>query len=305
MELHFLGTGAGIPSKERNTSAIALRFLNEYRGTLWLFDCGEATQHQFLHSPLKLSRLSRIFITHLHGDHIYGLPGLLGSRSFQGGEEPLTVYGPKGIESYIDVTLRISQTHIRYPLTVVEVSDGLTLDTGNHTIHVKALDHGIESYGYRIDEKNKPGPLLVDRLKKLGVRPGPIYSALKQGKTVTLEDGRKLNGKDFIGSEQVGKKIVILGDTRRCKQALALAKDADVLVHEATFMEEDQNLAYDYYHSTSVDAAEIAKEANVHSLFITHISSRYQQKNAEMLLKEAKAIFQNTYLASDLVVFPI
>lgn len=305
MELHFLGTGAGIPSKDRNTSAIALRFLNEYRGTLWLFDCGEATQHQFLHSPLKLSKLSRIFITHLHGDHIYGLPGVLGSRSFQGGEEPLTIYGPKGIQSFIDVTLQISETHVRYPLTVVEVSDGLTINMDNHTIHVKELDHGIQSYGYRIEEKNKPGPLLVDRLKKLGIRPGPIYSALKQGENVTLEDGRVLHGKDFIGPEKIGKKLVILGDTRRCKQALTLANDADILVHEATFMAKDKDLAYNYYHSTSVDAAEIAKEANVKTLFITHISSRYQHRNCERLLKEAKDIFNNTYLATDLSVFPI
>ncbi|PWA13184.1 ribonuclease Z [Pueribacillus theae] len=303
MELHFLGTGAGVPSKQRNTTAIALKFLNDYKGALWLFDCGEATQHQMLYTSLKLSKLERIFITHLHGDHIYGLPGVLGSRSFQGGKSPLTVYGPKGIDKFIKATLSISETHLHYPLKVVEVEDGMSIDLKSHTVTVKELEHAIQSFGYRMKEKKKPGSLLVDRLKEIGVKPGPAYAALKKGERVTLDDGRILNGEDFVGPKKPGKTVVILGDTRVCKNAEVLAENADILVHEATFMESDRKIAYEYFHSTTVDAARIANRANVSKLILTHISSRYQGEQSNLLLKEARKVFKNTFLASDLDIF--
>lgn len=305
MQLHFLGTGAGVPSKQRNTSALSLRFLNDYNGALWFFDCGEAMQHQILHTSLKLSKLTRIFITHLHGDHIFGLPGLLGSRSFQGGTSQLTIYGPKGLKSFIETSLSISKTVLRYPLAIEEIKDNQTIELPHHFIKIKKLDHGIDSYGYRIIEKNKPGQLLVDKLKQLGIPPGPVYKAIKNGEQVQLEDGRIIDGKEFIGPEKKGKVITILGDTRPCEAALELAENADVLVHEATFMEKDRELAYEYFHSTNVDAANTAKKANVSKLILTHISSRYQNEQIEELLKEAQAIFPETAIAKDFSVFDI
>lgn len=305
MELHFLGTGAGVPSKQRNTSAIALKFLNQYKGALWLFDCGEATQHQILHTTLKLSKLEHIFITHLHGDHLFGLPGLLGSRSFQGGVSPLTIYGPHGIKRFIETVLATSQTALRYPLSIIEVQDGMSLDLGEHDIYVKELEHGVQSYGFRIVEKPKPGKLLVEKLKKHRIPPGPIYKAIKDGEQVKLKDGRIIHGKDFLGPEQKGKIITILGDTRRCDAATSLAYEANVLIHEATFMKNEHHLAYDYFHSTSEDAAQIAKQANVSKLILTHISSRYQNSEIDLLVEEAREVFPQTYVAEDFRMFTI
>ncbi|MBM7701629.1 ribonuclease Z [Metabacillus iocasae] len=304
MELLFLGTGAGIPAKHRNVSSIAIQLLQE-RGTTWLVDCGEATQHQILHTSIKPRRIEKIFITHLHGDHIYGLPGLLGSRSFQDGQSALTVYGPSGIKEFISVTLSVSQTHVRYPLKIVEVEEGIIFEDDTFKVECQLLEHGIPSYGYRITEKSLPGILLVDKLKEVGIKPGPIYQKIKQGEQVELENGTVINGADFVGPPKKGKVIVILGDTRICKKSIELASHADVLVHEATFAGNDEQLAYDYFHSTAKQAAEVAKRANVKQLILTHISSRYQADSIQLLVHEAKEIFEQTEVAEDLKMIPI
>lgn len=304
MELVFLGTGAGVPAKERNVSSIALQLLEE-RGSTWLFDCGEATQHQILHTSIRPRRIEKIFITHLHGDHIFGLPGLLGSRSFQGGETELTVYGPEGLKDYIEVSLRISKTHLRYPLTIVEIETGVIFEDDQFIVEADLLEHGITSYGYRVMEKDLPGALLVERLKEKGVKPGPLYKQLKQGEVVTLEDGTILDGKEFIGPPTQGRIVTILGDTRFTDAAIRLAKQADVLIHEATFSGDEQELAYDYFHSTTLQAAQVASEANVNKLLLTHISSRYQKDDAISLREEAATMFQNVEVAYDLFSYTI
>lgn len=198
MELIFLGTGAGVPSKGRNVTAIALTMLNE-RNSIWLFDCGEATQHQILRSSIRLSKLEKIFITHLHGDHIFGLPGLLSSRSFQGGDTALTVYGPMGIANYIRTSLVVSGTHLKYPLEIVEIDGEVVFEDADFKVICRELDHGILSYGYRIEEADKPGALDAAGLSALGVKPGPIFKELKEGKTITLENGIVVDGSQFIG----------------------------------------------------------------------------------------------------------
>ncbi|MEH7463233.1 ribonuclease Z [Bacillus thuringiensis] len=305
MEFVFLGTGAGVPAKGRNVSAIALQLLEE-RGATWLFDCGEATQHQILHTSVRPRRIEKIFITHLHGDHIFGLPGLLGSRSFQGGTTPLTVYGPKGIKQFIEVALAVSTTHVKYPLEIVEITEeGTVFEDKQFLVETKRLSHGIECFGYRIVEKDIPGHLLVDKLFDAGIKPGPLFKRLKDGETVELEDGSVLCGKDFIGPPQKGRIITILGDTRYCEASIQLAQDADVLVHEATFGAEDSQQAHDYYHSTTEQAANIALQANVKQMILTHISSRYQGEEWKILLEEAKQVFPNTEIAADLKRFPV
>ncbi|MDM5189850.1 ribonuclease Z [Bacillus sp. DX4.1] len=305
MEFVFLGTGAGVPSKGRNVSSIALQLLEE-RGETWLFDCGEATQHQILHTSVRPRRIEKIFITHLHGDHIFGLPGLLGSRSFQGGTTPLTVYGPKGIKQFIEVALSVSTTHVKYPLEIVEITEeGLVFEDKQFYVETKRLSHGIECFGYRVVEKDIQGHLLVDKLLEAGVKPGPIFKRLKDGETVELEDGRVLHGKDFIGPPQKGRIITILGDTRYCEASRQLAQDADVLVHEATFAAEDVEQAHNYFHSTTEQAARIALQANVKRLILTHISSRYQGETYKELLQEAQALFLNTEMALDLKYFHV
>ncbi|MBD0380417.1 ribonuclease Z [Paenibacillus sedimenti] len=305
MELYFLGTGAGMPSKQRNVTSIALNLLDE-RGTYWLFDCGEGTQHQILHSPVKLGRTEKLFITHLHGDHLYGIPGMLTSRSYLGGDTPLTVYGPVGVKSFIDTALGVSGAHLSYTLKVVEIQEeGLLFEDETFRVETARLEHRIECFGYRIIEKDLAGKLMLDKLSELGVPAGPIYGKLKQGQTVQLEDGRVLQGADFVGAPVPGRKVVVLGDTRYCSGAVHLAQGADVLIHEATFAMDKQELAYAFDHATSVDAARTAEEAGVDTLIMTHISSRYQGEETNLLLQEAQSIHPNSHIAKDFWSFDI
>jgi ribonuclease Z len=305
VELYFLGTGAGMPSKQRNVTSIALNLLEE-RGFYWLFDCGEGTQQQILHSPVKLGRTEKLFLTHLHGDHLYGLPGLLTSRSYLGGDTPLTVYGPIGLKSFIDTALSVSGAHLSYSLHVVEIAEeGQLFEDETFLVETARLEHRIECFGYRIIEKDQPGKLLMDKLSQLGVPAGPIYGKLKMGHTVELEDGRVLQGADFVGPPIPGRKVVILGDTRYCAGALDLAQDADVLVHEATFAMDKQELAYAFDHATSIDAARTAEEAGADALIMTHISSRYQGEDTNLLLQEARNIHANSHIAKDFWSFEI
>lgn len=298
MEVLFLGTGAGVPAKLRNVTSIALKLLEE-RGAVWLFDCGEATQHQILHTSIRPRRIEKIFITHLHGDHIYGLPGLLSSRSFQGGETEVTVYGPKGIESFIRTCLSVSETFLKYPLNVVEIEEGVIFEDEQFLVEARLLEHGIPSYGYRVIEKDRPGTLLVERLKEAGISPGPIYKKIKNGENVVLDNGRIIDAKMFVGSPIKGRIVTILGDTRFCDASFQLALNADVLIHEATFSQGEEQLAYEYFHSTTVQAAKIAKDANVKKLLLTHISSRYHRPDWKTLEKEAKRIFPKVEIAED------
>lgn len=305
MELYFLGTGAGMPSKRRNVTSLVLD-LSAERGTVWMFDCGEGTQHQILSSPVKLSKLEKVFITHLHGDHIYGLPGMLSSRSYQGGDTPLTLYGPKGIRAFIETAFRISESYLTYPIEYVEFeSNDQLFEDEQFIITTAKLDHRIDSFGFRIVEKEEKGTLLTDKLRELGVTPGPVYGQIKQGGPVTLPNGSVINGEDFVGPSIPGRIVTVLGDTKPCEGSLELAKEATVLIHEATFIHNLQEMADKYNHSTSVEAATIAKQAGAKSLILTHISSRYGEEEAVQLLDEAKEVFPDTYMAHDFWSFDI
>ncbi|RDU35034.1 ribonuclease Z [Neobacillus piezotolerans] len=298
MELLFLGTGAGIPAKLRNVTSMALKLLEE-RGSVWLFDCGEATQHQILHTSLKPRRIEKIFITHLHGDHIYGLPGLLSSRSFQGGESEVEVFGPKGIGLYLKTSLSISGSYLKYPIKITEVEEGIVFDDGQFRVEALLLDHGIPSYGYRITEADRPGTLLAGKLEEAGIPPGPIYKKIKSGEKVTLADGSVLDPAAFLGPRQKGRIVSILGDTRYCENAIELARDADLVVHEATFAAGEEEMAHEYFHSTTSQAADVAINGGAKRLCLTHISSRYDRLASKALLEEARRFFANTELAED------
>ncbi|MDG5789451.1 ribonuclease Z [Evansella sp. AB-P1] len=305
MKFTFLGTGSGVPAKHRNVASLALHLMNK-ESAIWLFDCGEATQHHILHTSIKLRKMEKIFITHLHGDHIFGLPGLLGSRSFQGGESPLTIIGPKGIREFVETSIRISTSHINYPLHIEEIEeDGIVYEDDFFIVKTRELIHGIPSYGFRIQQKDLPGPLLISKVKDAGIPPGPVYERLKKGEEVILPDGRIFQGKDFIGLPKKGKIIAIIGDTRLSENAIHLAKGANTLVHEATFSSVDEEIAYTYFHSTTKDAAKVANLAGVNELILNHISSRYQQEDLGQLLLEAKSIFSNTFIAEDFSTFTV
>ncbi|MBG9988032.1 ribonuclease Z [Aerococcaceae bacterium DSM 111176] len=304
MELLFLGTGAGIPSKSRNVSSLALKLLQELN-QVWLFDCGEATQHQILETSLKPRKIRRIFITHLHGDHIFGLPGLLSSRSFQIGEEemPLSIYGPPGIREYIQMSLKLSKSNLLYPLEIVELDPQggkLTFDN-NWTVTYLPLKHGVLSFGYRVEEPDSPGELLVEKLQSYNIPNGPIFGRLKRGEEVELEDGTQLKGTDFIGPTKKGRVITILGDTRPNSNIQPLAENADVLVHEGTHSSDEAKMANQYFHSTVAQAAQAAKKADVGQLFVNHISARYLSRDVQMMQKEIRQIFKQSNIVHDLM----
>ncbi|MNW35677.1 Ribonuclease Z [compost metagenome] len=305
MELYFMGTNAGVPSLERNVTSLALRLFDERR-TFWLFDCGEATQHQILRSPLKLSKLEYIFITHLHGDHLFGLPGLISSRAYQGGNTPLTLFGPPGLKKFIMTALEISESRISYSLEVVEHEGGILFEDESFCVESALLDHRIDSFGYRITEKDQPGKLDIEMLARHGIKPGPMYGKLKRGESINLPDGSLLHSTDVLGNSKPGRIVTILGDTRPCEAAVQLAQDADVLVHESTFLHELAETAYTYHHSTARQAAEAAKRAGAKQLFLTHFSSRYKYNDQlQQLEREAREVFPQSDLAKEHVMYPI
>jgi len=299
MELIFLGTSAGVPTRTRNVTAILLDLQHPTRGGLWLFDCGEGTQHQLLRTAHHPGKLDKIFITHLHGDHIFGLPGLLCSRSMAGIGHPLTIYGPKGIAEFVETTLRLSGSWTDYPLEVIEIAEGQVFDDGVYTVTAWPLNHPVECYGYRIEEHDKPGALNAAALMADGVKPGPMFQRLKLGETVTLEDGRVVNGQDYLSAPQPGKKLAIFGDTAPCPSALLLAQGVDVMVHEATLETAMEEKANGRGHSSTRQAARLAREAGVGKLIVTHVSSRYDARGCESLLAECREVFSACELAED------
>lgn len=305
MELTFLGTGAGLPSHERNVTAIVLNLLTE-SNQCWLFDCGEGTQHQFLKTTLKPRKITKIFITHLHGDHLFGLPGLLSSRSFQGGEDGIIIYGPEGIRNFVETSLQISQSRLAYPISFVELTEaGPVFEDEQFIVDCVLLDHGVTSFGYRVKEKERLGSLQTDKLRKMGIFPGPIYQQIKESPVTTLEDGTVIHRADVLGAPKPGKTVIIFGDTRYVAHHREFIKEADALVHEATFDKTKTELATNYYHSTATQAAQFANDSNIGSLYLTHISARYQANRAQQLQDEARDIFPNTYVVSDLETYSI
>lgn len=305
MEFIFLGTSAGVPTRARNVTAILLHLHHPTQPALWLFDCGEGTQQQMLETAFHPGKIERIFISHLHGDHLFGLPGLLCSRSMAGNPHPLTLYGPKGLREFTETSLRLSGSWTDYPLDIIEITAGEILDDGLRKVTAYPLEHPLECYGYRVEEHDKPGALDANALKAAGVTPGPWFQDLKAGKTITLDDGRTINGADYLAPATTGKAVAIFGDTAPCVGALALAKGVDVMIHETTLDASMEEKANSRGHSSTRQAAMLAKEAEVGRLIMTHISSRYDETGCQRLLAECRAIFPHTELAADFAVFTV
>lgn len=301
MDIQFLGTGAGQPSKSRNTQAIVLKMLDE-RNENWLFDCGEATQHQILNTTIKPRKITKIFITHLHGDHIFGLPGFLSSRSFQSSDEQtdLELYGPVGIKDFVMTSLKLSGSRLAYRIHFHELNQaGKIFEDESFEVYADLLDHTIFCLGYRVVEKNRVGELDAEALRAAGLPFGPLFGKIKKGETVEFE-GKIFDPKDYIGADKAGKIVTILGDTRKTNAAVRLAWQADLLVHEATYEARESKMARAHGHSTSKQAADVAQEAGVKRLLLTHISARYVGALVGQLAKEAQAIHPNTFVARDL-----
>lgn len=304
MELQFLGTGAGQPSKSRNVSSLVLKLLDEIN-EIWMFDCGEGSQRQILATTIKPRKIKRLFITHLHGDHIFGLPGFLASRSFQTNEEQtdLEVYGPVGIRSYILNSLRLSGVRLSYRIQFHEFDEhnlGKIMETDKFVVYAEKLDHTIFCLGYRVMQKDLEGTLDAEALKKAGVPFGPLFGKIKNGQDVILEDGTTIIAKHYISEPKRGKVITILGDTRKTDASIRLGLGADVLVHESTYGKDDAKLAYHHGHSTNIQAAQVAKAASAKLLLLNHISARFLGRACKQMENDAKVIFENTHLVKDL-----
>ena len=311
MNITFLGTSSGVPTLTRNVSSLALKL--SQKAEVWLFDCGEGTQHQLIKSTIKSSQIRKIFITHMHGDHIYGLPGLLATIGLSGNSKGIDIYGPSNLKNFISSALKNSYCKISFPLKFFEVENSAQTNTNlfeDELMEVKcaSLKHRLPAFGYRVSEKDKPGQFNLEKAKKLNIPEGPIYARLHSGQRVKLEDGRILNGNDFCGKPRKGESFVYCTDTIFSKRAVELSKNVDLLVHESTFSEKDEEMAFEKLHSTTTMAAKTALLSNAKKLVLTHISPRYTPKSLVKpidLLNEAKQIFPNTFLAKDFLSIKI
>ncbi|MGB9728349.1 MAG: ribonuclease Z [Thermoprotei archaeon] len=290
--LTFLGTAASIPAKDRSLPSIAFNI----DGDLILMDVGEGTQRQMLYAGLSPQKVMKVLITHMHGDHILGLPGLIRTMAMLGRTQPLEIYGPKGIASYVNLIIEPALLGSEFKILVNEVSHGTSIVGKNYFIEAISVNHGVEAYGYVLKTNDRPGKLDISKALSLGLKPGPELRMLKEGKIVRV-GGKIIRPEDVLGEPMRGSKIVYSGDTLPSENIVKSSMNADILIHEATFIEDDVNLAKIAYHTTVKQAANIALNANVGLLILTHISNRYQ--NLNLLLNEARGIFYNTLIAND------
>ncbi len=290
-DLLFLGTGASVPSRSRGLPCVAVK-----RGSdIVLFDCGEGSQRQLMLSRFSFMKIRAIFITHLHGDHFYGLPGLLQTMGMSARKDPLLVCGPEGMKDALTVCLNVCEGEIEYPLEIRDVVPGDVIEVGDLKVSVFKTEHGIMSQGYVIREPDQV--VKVDKAKaiELGIH-GKDFRLLEKGEVV---NGVRME--DLLLPPVPGKSVAYTGDTRKCQSVIDAVHGVDVLIHESTYSSSEEDHALEHNHSTAVWAAEVAKEAGVGTLVLTHLSNRY--KDREVLRKEAAEIFQNTVVPADFDLF--
>lgn len=310
MQITFLGTSSGAPTRQRNVSAIAVQ---PELGRSWtLVDCGEATQHQLLRTKLSPLKLDTILITHVHGDHCYGLPGLLASCQLSGRTEALTLVGPAALWSYLQGVIKHTEMHIDYPLTFVEVSDTLALERGGFSITATRLSHRTECWAYRLQEACIPVKLDTARLRAEGIMPSPLYGRLQRGEQVTLPDGRRLAGSEYCGPSHAARVVVVGGDNDRPELLADACRGAQLLIHEATYTEAVlQQVGPGPRHSSAERVARFAQQHEIPALLLTHFSPRYQSRpqraselSVEALRSEAERCYDGRlYLARDLETY--
>ena len=325
MDVIILGSSAAIPMSNRNLPSVALRYKNE----LILFDCGEDLQRRFIEAKLKFNKPMKIFISHFHGDHVIGLPGLLFRFGLIERDAPLSIFGPRNLFLYLMLHSKILGLKTNYPLKIIEIDheneklieymglepekthqeikihDNVIFDEKHYYVRYTVVDHSVLAFGYSFNEKPRKGKFNPEKARDLGIPEGKLWGKMHEGQNIVL-NGKLINPEKegVVGPKRIGRKVTYSGDTAPCESLIKLGMDSDVLIHEATFSKELEHIAREKKHSTSTDAANVAVKMNAKKLILTHLSSRYQE-DSELLLEDAKKIFPNTLLAHDLMEIPV
>jgi ribonuclease Z len=293
LKLLFLGTSAARPTAERNVSALVLT----RGGETLMFECGEGTQRQMMRYGVTFA-LNEVFFTHFHADHFLGIIGLVRTLGLQGRTDPMRLTGPRGAKKLLGQALALGVERPVFEVEIVEVEPEQVLARDGYDLRVFGVEHGGGAVGYALVEQDRLGRFNPDRARELGVPEGPLWGKLQRGQTVVLDDGREVSAETIVGAPRPGRKLVYSGDTRPCAATIEMARGANLLVHEATFGEEEKERAKETAHSTAREAAEVAKLAGVRRLVLTHLSARYSRDPAT-LLDEGRAVFPETVVAKD------
>jgi len=290
----FLGTGGSVPNKFRHLPSVLIR-----RGPeLLLFDCGEGTQRQFMQARAGMNRKMRIFISHLHGDHVFGLPGILHSLSFMGRTRELEIIGPKGIADFVVSVNRVVKLYSRFPIRILEIrSTGRIVNDSEYEVRAAAAKHGIPCYAYAFQEKPRAGRFDPEKARKLGIPEGPLWKKLQAARAVKVGK-RRIASSLVVGPSRPGVKITYAVDTRPCASVVRLAAGSDLLIHDSCFDISAAKKAKEYGHSTAVEAAQVARRSKARKLVLFHISAMYE--DATPLLKQAKKVFPQSLLCKDM-----
>jgi len=292
--LRFLGTSASRPTVERGVSSIVI----EREGETLLFDCGEGTQRQMMRYGVSFA-LNDIFFTHFHADHFLGLPGLLRTLALQGRTDAMHLWGPAGAVRFLRHASSLGAERPTFPLQIHELEPGAVVKRGEYNIvAVAAVHRGPTALTFGLVEDERRGRFNPERARELGIPEGPLWGRIHRGESVRLDDGRVIDPAVLVGPTRHGRRVVITGDTRPCEATVELARGADLLVHEATFADEELERARETGHSTAREAAEVAVRAGVRRLVLTHLSARYTRDAAD-IEREARAVFPAATVARD------
>ncbi len=286
LRVTFLGTAAAQPTIHRNLSGIAVKA----DADLLLFDCGEGSQRQMIRYGTGFS-VDAVFFTHFHADHYLGIIGFLRTLGMTGREQPLRLYGPAPARRLLNQAVHLGVEALPFPVEIQELRDGERIDRQGYRVRAVGVDHRVNALAYALEEEQRPGKFNLERALALGVPPGPAFGRLQRGEALALEGGKTVRPEDVLGSPRQGRRVVLSGDTRPCRALASAAKGADLLVHEATFGDDEQERAADTRHSTSREAARIAQQAQVKRLVLTHLSSRHDA-DPSRLLAQAREEFE-------------